>query len=126
MIDIPAYISIFGGVIGFIGLIAGAVFYVRFTATKSNLEGKDETIDTLEKSRDTYRDRSNELEKEVAGLRAENKALREIATQTPEIIQLTKVVSTSVESNNKVASNVAKLTQQMAKYFKEIKLENHE
>lgn len=125
-VDIPGYIALFMGVMGFVGLIAGAVFYVRFTATKSNLEGKDETIETLEKSRDVARDRVAELEKQNAGLQAENKALREIATQTPEILELTKVVSTSVEAQNKVANNVARLTSQMAKYFKTGKVEQHE
>lgn len=108
--NLPAYISLVAGIVGIVGVLGAAVFYLKFTATKSNLEGKDETIETLEKSRNAYRDRNEELEKELAAKTAENTTLREIATQTPEILALTAVVTESVGAQNKVATNVAKMT----------------
>lgn len=118
MDTIPAYISFAAGVLGLVGLVGGAVFYLKFTATKSNLDGKDETIETLEKSRDTHRSHAQELEGKLVGLEAENKTLREIATQTPEIIQLTKAVGTSIKAQNKVADNVSKLTESLTEFLK--------
>lgn len=115
--NIPAYISLVAGIVGIVGVLGAAVFYLKFTATKSNLEGKDETIETLEKSRNAYRDRNEELEKQCAATAAENKVLREIATQTPEILQLTAVVTSSVKAQNKVATNVASLTQKLTQYL---------
>ena len=106
----PQWVTVLTTVVSIIGILGTAAFYLLYVATKANREGKDETIETLEKSRNAYRDRNEELEKENAGLKAENKALREIATQTPEILNLTKVVTDSVAVGNKVANNVAALT----------------
>jgi len=117
--EIPAYISLVAGVLGVTGVLGAAVFYLKFTATKSNLEGKDETIETLEKSRNAYRERNEELEKALAAATAENKTLREIATQTPEILSLTAVVTQSVKAQNKVATNVANLTSKLTTYLKQ-------
>ena len=114
---LPAWVTFTVGIIGLISTIGLAAFYLKFTATKSNLEGKDETIETLEKSRDAYKERNVELEKIVAGLQAENKSLREIATQTPEILQLTKVVTESVQAQNRVAKNVAIMTNKLTQFI---------
>ena len=115
----PQWVTVLTTVVSIIGVLGTAAFYLLYVATKANREGKDETIDTLEKSRNAYRDRNEELEKETAGLKAENKALREIATQTPEILNLTKVVSESVAVSNKVANNVAALTGQVGKLIQQ-------
>lgn len=114
---LPAWVTFTVGIIGLISTIGLAAFYLKFTATKSNLEGKDETIETLEKSRDAYKERNVELEKIVAGLQAENKSFREIATQTPEILQLTKVVTESVQAQNRVAKNVAIMTNKLTQFI---------
>lgn len=114
---LPAWVTFTVGIIGLISTIGLAAFYLKFTATKSNLEGKAETIETLEKSRDAYKERNVELEKIVAGLQAENKSLREIATQTPEILQLTKVVTESVQAQNRVAKNVAIMTNKLTQFI---------
>ena len=114
---LPAWVTFTVGIIGLVSTIGLAAFYLKFTATKSNLEGKDETIETLEKSRDTYKERNVELEKQVAGLVAENKSLRDIATQTPEILQLTKVVTESVQAQNRVAKNVAIMTNKLTQFI---------
>lgn len=114
---LPAWVTFTVGIIGLVSTIGLAAFYLKFTATKSNLEGKDETIETLEKSRDVYRERNVELEKQVAGLTAANDSLREIATQTPEILQLTKVVTDSVAAQNRVAKNVAIMTNKLTQYM---------
>lgn len=99
-LTIPAYISFFAGFLGFIGLIAGSIFYIKFTATKANLEGKDETIETLKSNRDEWKNKAQETEAENVTLRADKsklegevKTLRELATQTPEILALTKAVT---------------------------------
>ena len=115
--NILAYLTIISAIIGVTGGLGVAVFYLKYTATKSNLEGKDETIETLEKSRNAYRDRNEELEKQCAATAAENKVLREIATQTPEILSLTAVVTSSVKAQNKVANNVASLTSKLSQYL---------
>ncbi len=114
---LPAWVTFTVGIIGLISTIGLAAFYLKFTATKSNLEGKDETIETLEKSRDAYKERNVELEKIVAGLQAENKSFRKIATQTPEILQLTKVVTESVQAQNRVAKNVTIMTNKLTQFI---------
>lgn len=114
---LPAWVTFTVGIIGLISTIGLAAFYLKFTATKSNLEGKDETIETLEKSRDAYKERNVELEKIVASLQAENKSFREIATQTPEILQLTKVVTESVQAQNRVAKNVTIMTNKLTQFI---------
>lgn len=128
-INFPAYLSLFMLIIGVLGVIAGAAFYLKFTATKSNMEGKDETIDTLKGNRDEWKNKAGELEKEVkalrdekAGLQGENKTLREIATQTPEILELTKIVTKSIDVQNQsikqqgiVAKNIGQLTSEVKK-----------
>lgn len=115
----PQWVTVLTTVLSVIGILGTAAFYLLYVGTKANREGKDETIETLEKSRNAYRDRNEELEKETAGLKAENKALREIATQTPEILNLTKVVTDSVAISNKVANNVAQLTGQVGKLIQQ-------
>lgn len=113
----PAWLTITIGVIGLVTTIASAAFYILYIGKKSNLEGKDETIETLEKSRDAYRERNVELEKQVVALTSENKTLREIATQTPEILNLTQVVTESVTAQNRVAKNVAIMTNKLTQYL---------
>lgn len=110
----PQWLTILSAVVAIVGTLGTAAFYLLYVATKANREGKDETIETLEKSHNAYRDRNEELEKLVSGLQAENKTLREIATQTPEILNLTKVVTDSVAVGNKVAGNVAALTNKVS------------
>lgn len=114
---LPAWVTFTVGIIGLVSTIGLATFYLKFTATKSNLEGKDETIETLEKSRDAYRERNVELEKQVAGLTAANQSLREIATQTPEILQLTKIVTDSVAAQNTIANNITIITNKLTQYI---------
>ena len=114
---LPAWVTFTVGIIGLVSTIGLAAFYLKFTATKSNLEGKDETIETLEKSRDAYRERNVELEKQVAGLTAANQSLREIATQTPEILQLTKIVTDSVAAQNTIANNITIITNKLTQYI---------
>lgn len=104
------YISIFSGLVGFVGLLAGAGFYIKYTATKANLEGKDETIETLTKSRDEFRNEALGSREKIAAFEAETKVLREIATQTPEIVTLTKAVT-------KLTATVEKGQKQVAQYF---------
>lgn len=106
----PQWVTLIASIVAIVGTIGTAAFYLLYVATKANREGKDETIETLERSRNAFRERNDELEKLVAGLESENKTLREIATQTPEILHLTKVVTDSVAISNKVANNVAALT----------------
>lgn len=115
-VSFPAYLSIFMAVVGAIGIIGGAVFYLRYTATKSNLEGKDETIDTLKTNRDEWKNKAQELEKEVIHLRAEKaslegeaKTLREIATQTPEILALTKAVTSLTKTVERGQNQIIRL-----------------
>jgi len=109
----PAYLGLFSAVVGVVGLIAGAAFYLRYTGTKANLDGKDETIETLKANRDEWKNKAQELEKEAISLRAETKSLREIATQTPEILTLTATVNKSIEQQGVVATNLAKLTSEI-------------
>lgn len=111
----PQWLTVLSGIVAIVGTLGTAAFYLLYVATKANREGKDETIETLEKSRNAHRDRVLELEKDNTGLVAENKALREIATQTPEILGLTRVVTESVAVSNKVANNVAALTKEVGR-----------
>lgn len=100
------YLGIFGTITGVLGIVAGGGFYLKYTGTKANLDGKDETIETLSRQRDAYRDENETLRSDVSRFKGENEVLKRVATQTPEIIALTKAVTrltSTVESgNNKV------------------------
>lgn len=96
----PTFLTLFTTILGLTGLIVGVYFFVRNTATKSNFEGLKETISTLKGNRDEWKNQAQESEKENQRLRdsnaqmiGENKTLRELATQTPEIVALTKAVT---------------------------------
>ncbi len=96
----PAFVSLFAGVLGVVGVLFGIAFYIRSTSTKANFEGLKETVATLKGNRDEWRNQAQESEAENKRLRdekaqmiGENKTLRELATQTPEIIALTKAVT---------------------------------
>lgn len=104
------YLGYFGLIIGAIGSIGGAGLYLKYISTKSNLEGKDETIETLERSRDAYRDENIDLRSRVSKLEGEVNVWKSSAQQTPEIIDLTKNVAQLI----KTVENGQK---QLAKYF---------
>lgn len=84
-----------------IAIIGGAVFYLKFTATKANIDGKNETIVTLEKSKEVTEDENKRLLAENIALKGQNVVLQGMATQTPEIVKLT-------ESVTRLADGVAK------------------
>ena len=116
------FVSLFMLIMGAVTLVGGAVFFFFTTGKKANFDGLKEQNNILKGSRDEWKQKATEYESEVkqlrdekAGLIGENKTLREIATQTPEILQLTKVVTDSVSVSNKVANNVANLTNEVKK-----------
>ncbi|MGV9002355.1 MAG: hypothetical protein ACOH18_05385 [Candidatus Saccharimonadaceae bacterium] len=85
--------AVLGYVIAAISAITTAGFYVKNQATKGNLDGKDATIETLTRQRDATNDENVSLRGEVSELKGENRTLKSLATQTPEIIKLTESVT---------------------------------
>lgn len=94
-------ISIAGWIIGAIGTIGGAVFYLRFTATKANIEGKNETIKTQDDQLTALKDEVVRVNTEMTGYKKQAEALQEIAQQTPQIVMLTKAITKLTESIQK-------------------------
>lgn len=80
-------------VIAAVTSIASATFYIKSQATKANLDGKDATIETLTRQRDAVSQENVTLRNEVSELRGENRTLKGLATQTPEIIKLTESIT---------------------------------
>lgn len=93
--------QIFGYITGAIGLVGGSVYYLRFTATKANIEGKNETIDTQNGQIDALKEEVTRLTISEQSYKKQAEALRDIAQQTPQIIQLTKAVTNLTQSINK-------------------------
>lgn len=80
-------------VIAAVTSIASATFYIKNQATKANLDGKNATIETLTRQRDAVNDENVSLRSEVGELKGENRTLKGLATQTPEIIKLTESIT---------------------------------
>lgn len=121
---IESYFSLFAIITGGIVGVVGAIFTVRSSLIKSNLEALKELLTTVTTQRDTaeestskYRDERDEALNKVAQLQGENKTLREIATQTPEILALTKEVSRNNKSMANVGNEIAKLTASIEEHF---------
>lgn len=93
--------QIFGYIIGVIGSVGGAVFYLRYTATKANIEGKNETIKTQNDQIDAYKDEVTRITIDREGYKKQAEALRDIAQQTPQIVELTKAITKLTGSINK-------------------------
>ena len=85
-------------IVAFITTVASGAFYVKNQANKGNMDGKDATIETLTRQRDATNDENILLRSRVAELTGENKTLKALATQTPEIIKLTESVTHLTES----------------------------
>lgn len=80
-------------IIAFITTVASGAFYVKNQATKANIDGKNATIETLTRQRDAVSEENVTLRNEVSELRGENRTLKGLATQTPEIIKLTESIT---------------------------------
>jgi len=93
--------------------LGGSAFYLRYTATKANLDGKDETINTLDRQLEAVRTERDSLLVENSSLKTTNSALQGIATQTPAIIELT-------ESVTKLTSSFAHHQEQNNRVLKEL------
>lgn len=93
-----SFVDIIGYVTGVIGALGSSIFYLKYVATKANIAGKNETIDTLERSNSAYKDENVSLLAKVESLEGQNKALQAIVTNTPEIIKLTRSVTALTES----------------------------
>lgn len=102
--------AILGYIVGVPSIIASAIFYLRYVATKANIEGKNETINTLTRSNDAYQEENERYTRENNELKGQVTALQQIVTNTPEIIKLTK--------------SVAKLTESVARSSKETTAQN--
>ena len=105
---IEGYFSLFAIITGGIVGVVGAIFTVRSSLIKSNLDALKELLTTVtaqrdnaEEARDKAKTERDDALQEVARLQGENKTLREIATQTPEIINLTKAVTKLTEKVEK-------------------------
>jgi hypothetical protein len=110
------FMTILGYIIAVVTTIASGTFYVRNQATKGNLDGKDATIETLTRQRDAVNDENVSLRAEVSELKGENRTLKGLATQTPEIIKLTESIThlsdsmtTSQTQTTKMLSTTVKL-----------------
>lgn len=109
-----------GTIIGVIGIIAGAAFYLKYVATKANIDGKDETISTLERQRDATKEENVTLLSQVSELTGENRTLKTIATQTPEIRSLTAAVTKMAETSAKQGKQNAEAQGTTIKLIKEL------
>ena len=125
---IEGYFGLFAAITGGIVGVVGAVFTVRSSLIKSNLEAMKELLSTVTTQRDTAEEASDKYRKErdealqmVAQLQGETKTLREIATQTPEILELTKSVSENTKQMGTVAKQIVRLTATVEKHFNEVK-----
>jgi peptidoglycan hydrolase CwlO-like protein len=123
---LEGYFSLFVGITGAVVGVVGAVFTVRSTLIKSNVAAQKDYNDTLTAQLDNANQALDNLKKEhedyvrqIAQLQGENKTLREIATQTPEIIQLTKEVSRNNREMGAVAKEIARLTSAIEQHFVE-------
>ncbi len=121
---IENYLSLFMIIIGAVGLVAGAYLTIRSSNIKTNLDQQKELIGTLTGQRDAYKAEVDKLtydmkeaSSQVSLLTGENKTLREIATQTPEIIELTKQVTHNSTAMSRVATKIANLTASIEKHF---------
>lgn len=92
------YITLIGYIVGAPSIIVAAIYYLRFIATKANIDGKNETINTLTKSNEAYSDENERITKENNELKGQVQALQQIVTNTPEIIKLTRSVTVLTES----------------------------
>lgn len=108
-------------IVGLGGSIIGAGFYLKFVATKANIEGKDATIATLEKQMEVTRSDNDALTKENAELKGENRTLRDIATQTPEIVKLTESVTHLSHSMTTATSQQTKILKTVVSLLEGIK-----
>ena len=113
-------LSLGGTVLGIIGLIAGAAFYLKYIATKANIDGKDETIATLERQRDATKEENISLTAQVSELVGENRTLKSIATQTPEIKNLTVAVTKMAEGSSRQAKQAAQANATVIKLIKDL------
>ena len=102
------WLNIVTTVAAVIGIVVGSAGYLKYVATKANIDGKDQTIDTLQRQKDAEHSENVSLREENAQLKGENKTLREIATQTPEIIKLTESVTHLTDSVNTQSNQTAK------------------
>lgn len=93
--------QLFGYITGAIGLVGGAVFYLRYVATKANIEGKNETISTQNNQIDALKEEVHRVTVSEQSFKKQAEALREVAQQTPQIIELTKAITKLTGSINK-------------------------
>jgi cell division protein FtsL len=112
--------QIFGYITGAIGLIGGSVYYLRFTATKANIEGKNETIETQNGQLDALKDEVVRLNIDRESYKKQADALRDVAQQTPQIIQLTKAITNLTVSINKQHTENTKERQQTTQILKQL------
>lgn len=108
--SVMTFEQILGWIFGTLGTLASAIFYLRYVATKANIEGKNETIDTLSRSNNAFQEENERVTKENNELKGQVTALQQIVTNTPEIIKLTR--------------SVAKLTESVARQHKDTSAQN--
>lgn len=120
--------ELIGWVVGIIGTVGGAIFYLKFTATKANIDGKNETIKTQNDQIDALKEEVIRMSAEAQSYKKQAEALRDIAQQTPQIIdltnaitQLTKTIHKQHTENIKERKEIAKILSNIVK--KEVKKE---
>ena len=87
------FMQIIGFIVGGGGALAAAAFYLKFSATKGNIDGLNATVEIVSRQRDAANSENIELRAKVSELTGENRTLKSLATQTPEIIKLTESVT---------------------------------
>lgn len=87
------FVQIIGFIVGGGGALAAAGFYLKFSATKGNIDGLKATIEIVTGQKNAAMEENVTLRAKVSELTGENRTLKSLATQTPEIIKLTESVT---------------------------------
>lgn len=90
--------QLIGYVLSAVALIVTTIFYLRYTATKANIDGKNETIKTQVDQIEALKEEVTRKSSEAEGYKKQAEALREIAQQTPQIILLTESITKLTDS----------------------------
>lgn len=86
-------LDILGYIVGIGGGFAAAAFYLKFSATKGNIDGLKATVEIVTGQKNAAMEENVTLRAKVSELTGENRTLKSLATQTPEIIKLTESVT---------------------------------
>lgn len=113
-------IELAGYIIGSVGAIIASVYWLKYTATKANIEGKNETISTQNGQIEAFKDEIQRVTISEQSYKKQAEALREIAQQTPQIVALTQAITQLAGSIQKQHAENSKDRKQTTEILKKL------